>query len=320
MADPLEALVTRFFSSAGLVEPAGYRTIAVLLDGAAQPYFGGREYLTLAFSPETAREHPDAELVTYGSPLLDTVAEVAGDRGDLAHFYLNALHPSTGRTLEKVRAHARLSGHLLEAGKEQILLFHHALFRFKVSLVGEEREEFFRDVAVDLHTGWATFRLGESLLQLYGAGEATACPELKLQFGLEQALHTAVERLQNDIAPLARGHEERLRAACLSEQKQTKEHYQAMVARLEAGKSRKGADPDRIDAKVRATRADEARRLQDLECRFQLSQEVTLSQLALVSYPKATVPLRLQRGKEVAMGAAIWDSLAEDGYFAILPG
>lgn len=319
MADSFEGLITRFFGAAGLVEPAGYRTIAVVLDDAAQAYFGGREYLTLAFSPETAREHPDAELVTYGSPLLDTVAKVAGDRGDVAHFYLNALHPSTGRTLEKVRSHARLPGHLLEAGKEQVLLFHHAFFRFKVSLIGEEREEFFRDAAVDLHTGWATFKLGESLLRLYGAGEAAVRRELRLQLGLEQALQTAVDRLQGEIEPLARGHEERLRAACQAEQKQTKEHYQAMVARLEAGKARKGADHERIDAKVRATRGDEARRLQDLECRFQLSQEIALSQLALVSYPKATVPLRLQRGKDIAMGAAIWDSLAEDGYFALLP-
>ena len=95
-------------------------------------------------------------------------------------------------------------------------------------------------------------------------------------------------------------------------------HYETMIARLEAGKARKGADPERINAKVRATRADQELRLQDQEKRYQLSLELTLTQLALVSYLKAAVPLRLQQGKEARLCVAVWDSLAREGYFAPL--
>lgn len=318
MAESLEALSSRFFATLGVAEPAGYRSIEVLLEESAQPHFGGREYLLLAFSPEAAHEHSDAELLNYGSPLLDTMAEVATARGNAIHLYLNSLQPSTGRTLEKVRAQTRLPGHLLEVGEEKILLFHHILFRLRVALIGEEREELFRDVAVDLHTGWTTSRLEEQALRLNGSTEPAVSRELRLQLSLYQAYQAALERLRGDLAPVVKAHEEQLKGACRAEQRQVMEHYQAMIARLEAGKARKGTDPERIEAKVRATRMDQELRLQDLEKRYRLSLEFTLTQLALVSYLKATVPLRLQQGKEVRLGMAIWDSLAREGYFATL--
>ncbi|MBI4334058.1 MAG: hypothetical protein HY673_22570 [Chloroflexi bacterium] len=317
MPDSLEALAGRFFSTVGVVAADGYRTMEVLLDEAAQPHFGGHDYLRLAFSPEAAREHPDAELLTHGSPLLDTMARVAVHRGSAAHFYLGDVQRSTGRTLEKVRDQIRLPGHILEAGEEQVLLFHHALFRFRVTFTGEEREEIFRDVMVDLHTGWSTFRLQEQDLRLHGSTTA-AGRELGLALCLEGAFREAVEKLQKDMAGQVPAREELLRRACYAEQKQLTEHYEAMVARLEAGKARKGADPERIEAKISVTRADRERRLQDIEKRCRLDLEIALAQLALVTYPKAVAPVRLQQGKEAKTGLAVWDSLVREGYFSLL--
>ncbi len=102
MVENLESLASRFLATVGVVEPAGYRTIEVLLDERAQPYFGGRERLLLAFSPEAFHEHPDAELITYGSSFLDTMAEVATLRGNAIHLYLNGLQsyhrPDAGKS------------------------------------------------------------------------------------------------------------------------------------------------------------------------------------------------------------------------------
>ena len=318
MAESLEALVSRFFNTVGAVQPAGYRTLEALLDESVQPQFGGHEHLLLAFSPEAAHEKADAELVTYGSPLLDVMADVAIARGNSIHLYLNSLQPTTGRTLEKVRAQIRLPGHLLDVGEEQRILFHHALFRFKVALIGEEREQLFRDVMVDLHTGWATLLLEEQALRSYGSREPIVGRELRLQFGLRQAYGAAIEKLGRDMAEQVKASQELLTTVRNAEKRQVVEHYETMIARLEAGKARKGADPERIKAKVRATRADQELRLQDLEKRYHLSLELTLTQLALVSYLKATVLLRLRQGKEPRLGVAIWDSLAREGYFAPL--
>ena len=114
MAENLESLASRFFATVGIVEAAGYHTIEVLLDERAETSFGGRERLRLAFSPEAAHEHSDAELVTYGSSFLDNMTELATARGRTAHLYLNGLNPTVGRTLEKVRGQARIPGHLAE--------------------------------------------------------------------------------------------------------------------------------------------------------------------------------------------------------------
>ena len=62
-------LSNRFFASVGLVEPAGYHAIEVVLDDRVRQHFGGRDHLVVAFSPDAARETPNAELLTYGSPL-----------------------------------------------------------------------------------------------------------------------------------------------------------------------------------------------------------------------------------------------------------
>jgi len=281
-----------------------------------QPYFGQHEHLKLSFSPEAVHEQADAELITYGCSFLDTMAEVATLKGNAVHLYLDMLNPTTGRTLEKVRGQSRISGHLLEAGEEQLRLFHHALFRFKIALIGEEREEFFRDVAVDLHTGWATSQIADQSLRLYVSGKTLARREMSLRLSLSQAYRTAQEKLQEELSPQIKTAQESLKAAYQAEQKQVSEHYETLILKTEAGKTHKGADPERLAARVRATRADLELRLQDLEKRYHLGLEINLTQLALVSYLKATVPLRLQYGKEIKPGIAIWDSLARQGYIA----
>ncbi len=316
MADTLEPLVSRFLGTVGIVENAGYRVIEVLLDEQVQPHFSGREHLKLAFSPEAFHEHPDAELVTYGSSFLDTLDTLANIRGSTTQLYLNGLNPTRGRTLEKVLAQIRMPGHIMETGEEQLLLFHHAFLRFKVSLIGEERQEMFIEKAVDLHTGWTTTGVNEQTLHLLIEGVTQARKELALRLSLAHAYQAAVKELLKDMFLLIKSSQENLTNAFHIERKQVIEHYEALILKIESGKNHKGADLERLDSKARATRADLELRLKDLEKRYRLGLELKLSQIALVSYPKAVVPLLLKQGKDVHPFAAIWDSLTRQGYIA----
>ena len=54
-------------------------------------------------------------------------------------------------------------------------------------------------------------------------------------------------------------------------------------------------------------------RLEDVERRYSLAVEVALVQIAVVSYPKMVVPLRLQQGKDERLGIAAWDPLVHRG-------
>jgi hypothetical protein len=102
--------------------------------------------------------------------------------------YLNGLNPTIRRTLKKVRGQVRIPGHLLEVGEEQLLLFHYALLDFKVSLIGDEREELFQNVMVDLHSGWTSSRIDEQSLRLCNSGQPVAKRGMNLILSMAQGL------------------------------------------------------------------------------------------------------------------------------------
>lgn len=113
MVSSLEDVALRFFNHVGVVEPAGYRTVEVLLDDAMRGYFDGRDHLVITFSTEVARENPEAQVLSYGSPLLESMTEASLALGDAAHLYLNGFNLSKGRTLEKVRSTPAFPGTFL---------------------------------------------------------------------------------------------------------------------------------------------------------------------------------------------------------------
>jgi hypothetical protein len=315
VSNRLDDLAQRFFSTVGLVEPTGYQVTEVLLDDGVKQHFGGRDYLRFTSSVEVAREDGQVEVLAYGSALLESLTEAALAQGYAGQFYLRGLNLTTGRTLEKVRRQTRIPGRIVEAGPEEAFLHHHSAFRFKVALVADSREESFDDVVVDLHSGWATTKLEKAALHLYGSQEPEVFPETPVVSTLGEACSRALEVRQGAIASRVQAKQMSLHTAASEEKGLTINHYQTIIQRLEAGKGRKGANVERIDDKIRGTLLDQDRRLEDLERKYRLGVEVTLVQLAIVSYPKVVVPLLLQQGKDQRPGMAVWDPLIHEGYF-----
>ena len=90
------------------------------------------------------------------------------------------------------------------------------------------------------------------------------------------------------------------------------------LANAKTSKDRKGANLDRIEDKIRSTALDREMRLEDVDRKYRLGVEVALVQLAIVSYPKVIVPVRLEQGKDQKLGVAVWDPLVHQGYFYAL--
>lgn len=315
MASSLEDLALRFFNQVGLAAPTGYRTIEVLLEDSLRHYFEGRDYLLLTFSTEVARENPEAQLLSYGSPLLEAMTGASLALGDATHFYLKGLSLSRGRTLEKVRQQTRLPGYILEVGEEGPYLYHHSAFRFKVSLMADSQEESFFDVVVDLHSGWTTTGLEEAVLRLYASAEPEFLPETPVALSLKEACSTALAEVGKAIVPRVQNRKQSLVAVASEEKAQVVQHYQSIVESLESSKVRKGANLERIEDKIQSARWDREKRLEDVERKYRLGVEVALVQMAVVSYPKVVVPLRLQQGRDQRIGVAVWDPLVHQGYF-----
>ncbi|GEM_PF-3524163 len=317
MSSRLDDLARRFFDSVGAVDSAGYRITDVLLGDGVKDYFGGRDFLRFTSSVEVARENRDVELLAYGSGLLQGLTDATLAAGAATHFYLKGLHLTLGRTLHKVAQHSRIPGHILATGKEETYLYHHAAFRFKAVLVADGREEALQDVSVDLHSG-CTARWDWSALELQASAEPEVYPEPPVSLSLTEAYHAAAGAAARDLAPVVQAKQVGLRATASEEKAEVDRHYRAIIERLEASKARKDANLERIEAKVRSTLLDRERRLQDVERRYQLATEVTLEQLAIVSYPKPTVPLLLLQGKDKRLGLAVWDPLVHQGYCYLL--
>jgi hypothetical protein len=318
VSERLDDLARTFFATVGLVESGGYQVTEVLLHDRVREHFGGRDYLRFTPSREVAREDAQAEVLTFGSTLLEAMTRAAVALGQTGHFYLEGVNLTTGRTLEKVRQHTRIPGHVLEAGVEEPYLHHHAVFRFKVALVAEAREESFENVAVDLHSGWVTTALEKAALEVHGPPKSEVLPETAVVLTLSDACRLALEARRGAIASRVRERQLSLRPAATEERSQITDHYQTIIWRLEAAKTRKGANRGRIDDKIRAAALDQQRRLQDLDRKYQVSVEVSLVQMAVVSYPKVAVPLMVQQGKELRPGMAVWDPLVHEGYFHFL--
>ena len=105
---------------------------------------------------------------------------------------------------------------------------------------------------------------------------------------------------------------------CEAKQNILMQHHQSMVESLEASKGRRGANLERIADKIQGTMLDQKRRLEDLERKNRLGIEVALVHMAVVSYPKLVVPVRLQQGRDERLGVAVWDPLVHQGYFHAL--
>ncbi len=314
VVDSLETTALEFFSNVGVVEDSGYRTVEVLLDDPVQEFFEGHDHLVLTFSSEVARENPAAQLLSFGSPLLQSMTDASLALGEAAHLYLSGLSLSTGRTLEKVQQHARIPGRVLSVGQEEPYLYHHGLFRFKVSLAAESQEEAFYDLAVDLHSGWTSTKLDEATLRLHASNEPEVFPETRVALELQDAYTRGLGEVEKAIVDWVNNREFSLGNLARTEKAQVAQHYDAMVRRLEASKTRKSANLERIDDRVRSTLADREKRLEDVERKYRLDVEISRVQLAVVSYPKVSLPLLVQQGKEETLAVAAWDSLVHDGY------
>ncbi|MCL2337269.1 MAG: hypothetical protein FWC60_07620, partial [Firmicutes bacterium] len=97
----LQDFVESFLKRAGaLVEPVGDGLLEAVLPGELTEYFK-EEHLLLAFDYEIAGENPGSNFVTYGSPLLDTVSELALGYGHYTNLYRPQIGVTAPRNLEQ---------------------------------------------------------------------------------------------------------------------------------------------------------------------------------------------------------------------------
>ncbi len=106
------------------------------------------------FAPEALPEHPHAQLLTFGLPLLDELLSTAQARALSAHVYYESRYLQPYRLDQQVRRDLTLpTGTTLALIGPRPAYVAHAIFWFEVSYLGDEKTQALIAVAVDRHYG-----------------------------------------------------------------------------------------------------------------------------------------------------------------------
>src|SRR5207247_6730485 len=112
------------------------------------------ELVRLTFDPEALPEHPAAQLVTFGSPVLDQLLERAHRRARVGLAYLDVAPPAAETVAAQVRREVRLPDQVaLRLGAVRPLCVTHTVFWFEATYARDAREQVLYSAAIDRYYG-----------------------------------------------------------------------------------------------------------------------------------------------------------------------
>lgn len=310
-ADPTVGFWLRYVERAGgLAEDRGDTAVAVLPDRLGDLGLG--EVVEVTADPEVARED-GAQLLGPGHPALDRAADdvlAAGDAG-CAHLpWPTSSSPPPDRLEARARERVALDRGRLEIGspftaRYAPLLRVGALATYTVSV--EQRIQERLEVWVDARTGCVlgdhTRGVVEALPLLEAADAGWPHLPADLEVGAAGG-HAALQRhAEQRLAAHARTAE---RARC-DERARAEQYFAATLGSL--ARRRETAPAERIaalDGQAEATRAERARRLQEIDEAYQPHLELRPFRLHLVWAAALQVPARVRRGPTACELPLVW--------------
>lgn len=314
-AGPLEAFVLAYVEAVGGVseelEPQ-LHDLVVPAEAAAALEVGAAGVLRVAFDPEALADHPGAELVAFGNPLLDRIFADAQARGRTARIFLSGFNLFPHDLAAQVRRGLTApEGVDVLPGEGRVLHHETALFTFQVTFVSDEKEQDLIPVAVDLRHGRLVRHLPEVLARA-AISEAPPVPYPDAAaIPLAEAYALAREEAVRAIDVAAHARRAELSARLSRETARVRRYFADLRAELadrRARASAKGADRSRVEEQAQALDREEGARLDELARKLALDVHVRLSSRLSVAQPKVIVPLRLAtRDGRDGRAEVVWD-------------
>ncbi|MBI1903219.1 MAG: hypothetical protein HYS13_19125 [Planctomycetia bacterium] len=317
--NPLEGFLRSYLETAegdwDEVEPQVYDVLLPSRAGEAPRDAGG--VVRLTFDPEALREHRDAQLASFGTPLVDGMLSDALRRGRAARFHLAGLNLVPPRDLQaRARRTIRLpAGLALELGRVRALYFPQALFWFQAEFASDQKEQDVVSVAMDLHYG-REVRQVESLLDPSRLADQppVALADVRHE-GLRAVYLKAREQVLRSVSALANLRNRELTARCEQQTARMRHYYADLRHELEEH-SRRSKQADGHDARLAQRRAgidrEEAVRVAELRQKTSLRVHLRLLQVLVVRQPKLLATARItQRKRPPAALQCVWDPLSE---------
>ncbi len=310
-----------------LTETPAYGLVDVLLPDERAGEFGNDTFLHLAFDEEAMAAHPEAEYLTYGSPLLDKLIELTRGWGLTARWYINDLRLEKKGLFELVEKEIGFSNAWLSPVKEipdHALCFHYVLFNFKVSYISDEKQESLVTLLMDLDAGRPAIEVQEMWggVILDTEQRFRKLPEASLAYrpevpplseeSLRELSQRAAQAMEERIAPIIASYQRKIARRLELDQARLNDFYNETRKELERRLRRAEGDEERrrsIEEKLAFTEMERERKLTDIEAKHRLRVVLELINAALISLPKLVTRVQVANRYVSIQRDFIWNPL-----------
>ena len=310
----LRSFVTGFLERSGaVVEESGYGLLETLLPDQLAAHFG--EQMLLAFDYEVARENPAAAFITYGSPLLDSMARLAAGYGQYTVQYCpepgfnqnRRFEREIAETLEFLRCRPPVVSY-------QWLADHiFWCFYFRAVFHSYEKTEELLPVVMDGYTGlavpdfdhwWSNIMPADEPQYKLSAAESRPLPELYATASREAGIQA--EKKAASLQSQAAGQIDREMKKIAGYYGQTLREMERKIAAAAEDKAKR----ERLEKQMAATRADWRRREKDILERYSVEVELFLDHLVACHLPRLHIKLELQHRDRLLNIIVLYNPLA----------
>jgi len=270
----------------------------------------------LAFDPELVDEVPDAELVSFASPILDRLLREATASGLVARAFLDTVASASRTTADRLgRSYRFLEGTWAPQGGRPWWI-PVGVFLFRVRYLSDAREEDLLEVAVNLTDGRLLRRLGEALDHHGLVADPLEVWPMMAERPVGEVYAVARHEIERRLlAPLGlRRRELELRLTRESERAQI--YYAELVRELEerrAGPPPESPEHARLDSKLLAIGREREGRLAELRAKYRLSAEVSLLSVLRLYLPRIVFAGTLAGKRREAALTLTWDPVERTG-------
>lgn len=293
----------------GVVEPHidGFQTVLLPEELRRDAH----EMVRLTFDPEVARERPDIQMITYGSALLEQWIGFARGRGRTCRVFVQGV-PIHAKAIPSPVGVLTVAECDVEIDRGIPKRFETPIFSFGVGFLSDERVQERRAIAVEPMQGRIERRL-IARLETATLSETSDTEGLERATGIDarRCYRIARKELENGIVAEMNTRKHALRTRCADEQGKISRYFEQIQAELTEELHRAGGDAEtsgRLLGKIAATRAEQKRQLAQVESKYDLSVQVSLSSVLQVCYPKFVFVHRLRTswGEPVEI-PVVWD-------------
>ncbi|MBI4786053.1 MAG: hypothetical protein HY782_03280 [Chloroflexi bacterium] len=313
MPDPLEDFLIEYVDTVGgLADEIEPQVYDVLLPDADAPQ-------RLAFDPDALPEHPSAQLLTFGSALLDELLARAQARGRIGWAFLDDAHLAPHALAQRVTHDLALPDAVtLRIETMRPLYVTHSLFWFEVTYLSDEKEQALYPLAVDRYYGREVRYLdalldGERLSETrrWAFADAASLP-------LDRAYLAAREAVVRTARAQVHTRQQEIQQRLVEQTERMQRYYADVRAelaeRIEKARAR-GDETASLALRQDALNREEALRLDELARKAQVRVQLRLVNLLHVKIPRLFIHTRVTAKPFPTVRPATltltWDPLVE---------